>query len=62
MKATTVSSWYVKLAGEVPARISQKMHWSLTGAKLKGYSSFVDESTGVTSWCGALLPIAGASS
>ncbi len=33
MKATTVSSWYVKLAGDSPRTISQKTHWSLMPPK-----------------------------
>src|SRR5437763_13228637 len=34
MKATTVSSWYTQLAGEVPWTMSQKTHWSLTALEL----------------------------
>src|SRR5438552_1666065 len=33
MNATTLSSWYVKLAGDSPRRISQKTHWPLNSTR-----------------------------
>src|SRR5260370_4562382 len=47
MNATTVSSWYVKLAGEFPFRISQKMHSLTTSAKLNCEERLFDLRSGI---------------